>query len=199
MRSTSPLVAAAVAVALFPGCGATTTQLNWQPSAGQQIQDPAVALPEEPLAAMKDCLKSGDMNGCMAAIEALYTRAGATTSDTLWLSPQPVDKPLSSYMGWTNTIRMTRFLRSGEGTLYWRNWSKVLTAGAWDPTTVGDELKLRLMGNFALMGILAHEMGHYLANRYGMTPRNRHMAELHADKLAIGVMSELRCDPELAA
>jgi len=153
---------------------------------------------KDPVARLRVCLAAGDFHACAAALEALYNRAGATTSGTLWLTPQPVDKPISSYSPSTNGIKMTRFLRVGEGTAYWRSWSKVLTGGTWDPTRVGDEKNLRALGNFALLGILAHELGHYLMERYATQPRNRHVAELGADRLAMALLVELRRYPDMA-
>lgn len=89
----------------------------------------------------------------------------------------------------------------GQGLRYWQNWSLVLTAGNWDPRTAWrTEKEMMLAGNFAILGILAHEMGHAADYSYELSEwrASRPQDSLHqaireavADELAVAVLRQL--------
>ncbi len=92
-------------------------------------------------------------------------------------------------------IVMGRMPQKTETAEYWENWCEVLTNEGWDATTFfKDEDEMHLLANFNIVIIIAHELGHYFADRYdlgGFFDDNVNCRELLADKFAVGFANEL--------
>ena len=78
-----------------------------------------------------------------------------------------------------------------DGTDYWANWGKVMGNEYWEETAFEVPEEKYLIGNFAVLGILAHEMGHHLGEIYGWEPKRGAGSEFFADEIAVRVMNEL--------
>ncbi len=136
--------------------------------------------------------QTGDVAAVYAALRRAYSGQGERFSETLTLAQQPPLKPLSYYQDDIERVTINRLLRPGEGLAYWRNWSKVLTGGSWDPAKqFRDPEEMRQVGNYAIFGILAHELGHYLTSHNFSMPAARMIDELWADQLAVAMMDHL--------
>jgi len=140
----------------------------------------------------------GDIRGAYEHIAALYETSGIEISDLLVLREQSAFELLSFYaVG--ETITQSRLLAEGEGYRYWSNWSRETTGGAWNPEQAfPTEEQARMVGNFAIAGILAHEMGHYVCGVQGFDRWGTSFRELLADELCIRMMNVWATCPELA-
>ncbi|MBK6936345.1 MAG: hypothetical protein IPH18_05250 [Chitinophagaceae bacterium] len=120
------------------------------------------------------------------------------------LKLQPFNEPLSYYNHDERSIKLSEMMNMPEqGSLYWRNWSNVLTDNKWKPNQhFKDEAEMMLVGNFAILGILAHEMGHaadyqYEIGRFRANDNedlNNAIKELVADELAVMIDEKLAID-----
>ena len=140
---------------------------------------------------------AGTTRGAFLHLTRLYDLAGAPASDLLPLVLQSPYEPLSRY-GSDGTLTMSRFLRPGEGMAYWRSWSQILTDGAWDPATAfSGEEHARQVGNVALLGLLAHELGPHVVDVHSINEEDWPLRELLADELAARVLRTCRRHPGL--
>ena len=191
-----PLLAATLSLALAACTPATSgVPPKTRPAARTTlgIQDPFRA----PVTALAATLDSGDTHAAFGALCRLYAAAGVPTARTLSIRLQAWNKPLSSYLSGDNTVRMSALLKAGQGQPYWQGWSRLLTGGTWQPAGL-DETTRRRLGNFAVIGILAHEIGHHLIEFYGAMGSGGPLNELYADMLAVALMNQLQRDPLLA-
>ncbi len=143
-------------------------------------------------------IEEGNTARCFNAIREIYASFGVEFNDALTLVEQPSLEMLSYYSPDSETITLSKFLGKGGGRAYWQNWSHLMSNDTWNIDQVfRNEREMDLLGNYAIMGILAHEFGHYVAEHYGMNSDFCH-DELKADELAIHVLNELaRGDKQL--
>lgn len=133
-------------------------------------------------------LGTGDLGAAYRALVAGYQAAGAEFPPWLELREQSAFEPLSRWTG-DGTIVQSRLLAAGQGLEYWRGWAAHLGASGWDPeAALGSEDQARELGNFALVGILAHELAHAIADLEGLNPPSRPGRELLADELAMRLL-----------
>lgn len=158
------------------------------PSTSKAAVEPVVT-PAKRLAA---ALGRQDTAEVFDALLAAATQAGIRHSNLLNLETEGPEKPLSFYSPDTALITVTRLLGPGEGRAYWSMWSELLTGGAWKPDAIfADEAEMLRLGNYAIMGILAHEIGHHLLKMYHATPNGDGWRELYADKVAVAFLNHL--------
>jgi hypothetical protein len=132
-------------------------------------------------------------------IGGLFEAGGLEMPGLLAFREQPALELLSRYSPTEKSLTQSRLLRTGEGYAYWDRWSEHLTAGAWDPRRAfASEEEARLVGNFALLGILAHEIGHALCDAHDLNLHDVPYRELLADEYAVRMMNLWARHPELA-
>lgn len=96
---------------------------------------------------------------------------------------------LSLYSSSNDTITISRLLRKGEGRPYWENWSQKIAGGKWDhPKAFITEEEARLAGNFAILGILSHEIAHAICSEHWLNIHGDPYEELLADEYAVRMM-----------
>ncbi|MBO6515997.1 MAG: hypothetical protein JJ975_05555 [Bacteroidia bacterium] len=149
---------------------------------------------------LNKALKKGDWYGTADLLETFYDRLGASIHDSLYWHQessletvnyynQKVDRPL---------IGVSAFPDKKNIWLYWENWSKALTQGAWKPrnffTSTNDALAL---ARYNILMLMSHELGHHIAHRHkktrymgddpetGGTPLNCH--EYYADMASVAL------------
>ncbi|MBT9587300.1 hypothetical protein IV102_28415 [bacterium] len=155
-------------------------------------------------------LEKGDTERVFEQLKLVYGQLGVRFPEALALKLQPFDQALSGYSDDDLTITLSAMMSSPEqGLEYWKNWSSVLSDGLWRPEAhYSSQASMSLAGNFAILGILAHEMGHAIDYRYGLSAQlcqsqnsepNQAVKELVADELALYVLKELAQDPRFAS
>ncbi|TLS78261.1 hypothetical protein FE236_00435 [Mariprofundus erugo] len=134
-------------------------------------------------------LQWGDMESTFTHIKASYEAEGIEIPSLLQLRLQPSSELLSRYRPEAGEIVQSRLLAPGEGIAYWQSWSQALSGGRWDVhAAFASEEEARLIGNFAIAGILVHELGHAIADAYGLNPPGKPGRELLADEFCIRLM-----------
>ncbi len=127
----------------------------------------------------------------------LYEEEGVPLSDNLRLEEQSSFELLSVYRE-GGELRQSRLLGPGEGFRYWQTWSEAIAGGNFDPAAVfADEEEARRIGNFALLGIMAHELGHHAAEIHGRNTDHPPFRELVADEFAVRMMRVWAAEPAM--
>ncbi|MBK8952495.1 MAG: hypothetical protein IPM85_09650 [Chitinophagaceae bacterium] len=165
---------------------------------------PAAQLDKKYFDGLYNSLAYGRTESVFASLKEAYASAGVHFPDAMILKLQPFNEPLSYYNHDERSIKLSEMMNMPEqGSLYWRNWSNVLTDNKWKPNQhFKDEAEMMLAGNFAILGILAHEMGHaadyqYEIGRFRANDNedlNNAIKELVADELAVMIMKKLAID-----
>ena len=191
--------------AMMAGCGGETPDTN-RPADSAGRPDNSSHAPDVPdsepapdqLALLRQSLHTGDTQAMFAATRAIYQSFNFRISTPLFLTAQDWHVPLSCYDDFHNRIVTSQLLQKGEGREYWQTWSDNVAGGTWDlDAAFSDEADMRLTGNYAILGLLAHEFGHHIHYRYRIK-MNRGDEELFADKCAVAFMIYVSADAELA-
>lgn len=152
----------------------------------------------DPLAAARvdlaAAIDAGDQPRAMRALCAAYADAGVPCAATLALESIAADDVMSRYTE-LHTVRLQPAPRDGRA--YWDNWRGVL-GPSFEPPAV-DEPIARRLANLLLATVLAHEIGHHLAERFSCNPGDAASRELLADELSVPVWHALLAPADIAA
>lgn len=155
--------------------------------------------PDPDLPALYKTLVDADTRGAYTIVVRLYQKQGIEVPGVIEFNEQSPYELLSLYSSTYNRITQSRLLKPGEGRPYWENWSRQIAGGQWNhqqafPT---DE-EARLVGNFALLGILTHEVAHAICDHHDLNIHGDPYEELLADEYAVRMMKVWASHPPLA-
>lgn len=121
---------------------------------------------------------------------AAYAQEKLPCADTLTFGyPRQPDDVLSGVDIELHTIHMQPLPAGGQGSAYWANWSAILSEGAWQPTFASDA-DARELATTLLVSVLAHELGHHIAEDHGCNVPGM-AGELLADDLSVDLVRPL--------
>lgn len=133
----------------------------------------------------------GDYELTRAALCAAYANHGMECAEPLRLEMIAKADVMSRYWSASTLVTMQPMPAVGHGFAYWDNWSTVLSGGAWNPRPLFvDDDEARRVANLLLATVLAHEIGHHLADVYGCSLDGA-PGELRADEISVPLVREL--------
>ncbi len=168
---------------LVAGC-ATEAPIALPPAHAPQPARPALS---DDLA---DAIETGDLDHALSTLCEAYAAAGTPCAETVFLERlEPTD--VMARAGVLHNIQMPPMPASGGGFAYWDNWSAILSEGSWQPRAFFvDDDEARRVANMLLVTVLAHELGHHVASRYGCSLSGP-SEELRADELSTPLIAGL--------
>ncbi|MCX5741004.1 MAG: hypothetical protein NT062_00735 [Proteobacteria bacterium] len=148
-------------------------------------------------AELVDAIDRGDYGLALHALCAGYARLDLPCANTLHLSMLEPSDVMSRISLESHELHMQPM--PTDGYAYWDNWSTILAHGAWQPRAwFVDERDARRAANTLLVTVLAHELGHHLADRHHCDGFARPASELRADQLSVPLIGALaRADQRL--
>jgi hypothetical protein len=158
------------------------------------IAQPATHAPQPARRALSDdladAIEASDLERALSTLCEAYAAAGAPCAETLFLERLEPSNVMAR-AGVIHNIQMPPMLARGAGFAYWDNWSAILSNGSWQPRAffVDDE-EARRVANMLLVTVLAHELGHHVASRYGCSLSGQG-EELRADELSTPLIAGL--------
>ncbi len=143
-----------------------------------------------------EAMQNSRTEDAMKWVQYVFENSGARRFDEQleWRYKEPT-QVFNYYSPMDMAIVMGRMPQKTETAEYWENWCKVLTNEGWNAASFfKDEEEMYLLANYNIVIIIAHELGHYFADRHdlgGFFDENVNCRELLADKFAIGFANEL--------
>lgn len=132
-------------------------------------------------------IATSDLPRALAALCAAYAAGGTPCAESVYLTLlEPTD--VMSHIDSLQNIYMTPMPSKGNGLAYWDNWSQILSGGQGSVRArFADDDDARHVANMLAVTVLAHELGHHVAARFGCElpgPAN----ELRADELSLPLL-----------
>lgn len=147
--------------------------------------------PSAPRDDLLAAIEHGDPAAALTAICAGYARRGLECSEALRIEALAPNDVMSRAWTATEVVALQPMPGPGGGYAYWENWSNVLANGRWQVRTLfASDDEARQVANLLLASVLAHELGHQLADAHRCALAGQ-PDELVADELSVPVFREL--------
>lgn len=136
-------------------------------------------------------VKKGDWNGTTDQLERYFDDLGVSIHDSLLWIPK---KPQTLYNYYDSRLKYpgivaARYPSRKEIWDYWNYWSAKLTDSTWNAKKYfGSKSKAKKMAYYNVLMLLSHELGHHLADRQNVTPKNLNCHEYVADMASIALI-----------
>jgi hypothetical protein len=136
-------------------------------------------------------IETSDAPRAFAALCGAYGAGGMACSETVYLTALSPTDVMSGIDQERQNVKVSPMPRFGGGMAYWDNWSRILAGGKWAFRPLfSDDDDARRTANMLLVTVMAHELGHHVAERFGCHPPGP-LRELRADELSLAALGEL--------
>lgn len=134
-------------------------------------------------------IETGDLPLALHAICSAYARIDLPCANTLAVELLTINDVMSRMDHERQVVRMQPMPE--DGFYYWDNWSQILSAGQLQMRSLfASEPAARRVAKALLVSVLAHEIGHHVAQRHACNAPGAR-GELRADELAVPIIREL--------
>lgn len=137
---------------------------------------------------LERAIEQSDLPLALSVLCEGYAQGGMPCADTVRLELLG-ETDVMAHVDEMHVVHMTPMPGPGKGFAYWDNWARILSSGGWQPRHLfHDDDDARRVANMLLVTVLAHELGHHVAERFGCHPFGP-ARELRADELSLPLVT----------